>query len=491
MKILFVSSVLNAVSAEKPLGSLVQSNFGVSYISSYLKQFGHDTELLVLGRDYGDKNYGIIRKKLDIFKPDIIGFYSVTTQYRYITSVSKFIKSNYPDTFLVIGGPHATLNAETVIEDPFDAICIGEGERPMLKVAEMLAKDKFPSNISNLWIKNKKNIEKNPTASYFENLDELPFPDRNMWEGYLENTESLSEQNFVILLGRGCPYNCTYCCNHAFRKIADGNYVRVRSPQNIVREIKSLHEKYSEEKSFYFEIESFNANKKWAIKVCDEIERYNNTLETPLYFGLNIRITQNADFDNLFEACVRANITYINIGIESGSERVRKEILKRNYSNEDIMRTIDLAKKHGLEYNFYTLIGIPGETIKDYKETLNLCRICQPKIVAEHIYYPYPGTSLYDTCEEMGLLPDKKDIKMERRQAIMSLPGFNINQIQRAYIWFNYNVYKGYRPRVKLLLRVLSRYLNQNSFFSSILLKFFYSSLIIRVQKFIKRFYPL
>ncbi len=122
-------------------------------------------------------------------------------------------------------------------------------------------------------------------------------------------------------------------------------------------------------------------NKKWAIKLCNEIEKYNNSLDAPLSFGLNIRITPNANFDTLFEACKRANILNLNIGLESGSERVRKEILKRNYSNDDVIKTINLAKKYGLSYNFYVMIGIPGETIEDFKETIKICRICQPKEV--------------------------------------------------------------------------------------------------------------
>ena len=249
----------------------------------------------------------------------------------------------------------------------------------MLELTNMLEKNEFPSNIKNLWIKKDNIIEKNQMAPFYEKLDLLPFPDRTIWEEYIDYKPNFLEKNISVLLGRGCPYSCTYCCNHALRKITDGNYVRFRSPQNIIEEIKLIHEKYPLENNIYLEIESFNVNKEWAIEVCNEIEKYNKSLDTPLSFRLNIRITPNANFDTLFEACKRANILDLNIGLESGSERVRKDILKRNYSNYDVIKTINLAKKYGLSYNFYVMIGIPGETIEDFKETIKICRICQPK----------------------------------------------------------------------------------------------------------------
>lgn len=473
MEILFIYSSERALSVSKPLGSPLFIQFGISYLSSFLKQFGHDTKLLVLNKSFADKNYDIIRKKIESFKPKVIGFYSVTSQYKFISDISKFIKSNYPEIFLIIGGPHATLNPEKVSDDNFDAICIGDGELPMQKLTNMLEKNEYPSNIKNLWIKKGGIIEKNPTESFYENIDMLPFPDRAMWDEYIDYIPNFLGKNISILLGRGCPHSCTYCCNHALRKIAKGNYVRFRSPKNILKEIKQVHEKYSMEKNIYLEIESFSSNKEWAIKVCDEIEKYNKSLNTPLNFDLNIRITPNANFDNLFKSCKRANISHLNIGLESGSERVRKNLLKRSYSNADVIKTINLAKKYGLSYNFFVMIGIPGETTEDFQETLRMCRICQPKEIYLSIFYPYPGTDLYKLCGEMNLLQEEVDIDIERRFATINLPDYDKKQIQRNYMWFNYNVYKGHKSGIKLMLNIIINFLRLNSFIDLMLTKFF------------------
>ena len=484
MKILFIYSIESAISIAKPLGSPLYIQFGISHLSSFLKQFNHDTKLMILSRSFGNKNYDIIRKKIENFNPEIIGFYSVASQYGFISKISKLIKSNYPEIFLIIGGPHATLNPEEVVKDSFDAICIGEGERPILELANMLEKNEFPSNIKNLWIKKDDIIEKNQRAPFYEKLDLLPFPDRTMWEEYTDYRQDLHEWNIAVLLGRGCPYSCTYCCNHALRKITDGNYVRYRSPQNIIKEIKLVHEKYPLENNIYLEIENFNVNNEWAIDVCNKIKKYNKSLDTPLSFHLNIRITSNSDFNTLFKEYKKANISCLNIGLESGSERVRKDILKRNYSNYDVIKTINLAKKYGLDYNFYVMIGIPGETVEDFKETIKICRICQPREVLLSIFYPYPGTDLYELCEKMNFLQENIDIRMEeRKKATLNLPGFNKKQIQKSYIWFNYNIYRGYKSRINLIKEAVEKFLRLNSFINLILTKYFRSNLFNKLKK--------
>jgi anaerobic magnesium-protoporphyrin IX monomethyl ester cyclase len=483
MKILFIYSIESPLSVKTPLGTPLYTQFGISYISSFLKQSNHDTKLLILSRSFGNQNYNVIRKKIEYFKPKIIGFYSVASQYKFISNISKFIKLNYPEIFLIIGGPHATLKPEEVSHDSFDAICIGEGERPMLELTNMLEKNEFPTNIKNLWIKKDNIIEKNKMAPFYEKLDLLPLPDRTMWKEYIDYNPDL-ENNVTILLGRGCPFSCTYCCNHAFSKITDGNYVRFRSPRKITEEIQLVHKEYPLENRLYLEVESFNVNNEWAIEVCNEIVKYNRSLETPLSFGLNIRITPNANYDILFESCRRANILDLNIGIESGSERVRKDILKRNYSNFDVINTINSAKKYGLNYNFFIMIGLPGETIKDFNETIKICRIYQPKRIFLSIFYPYPGTDLYKLCEKMNFLQDKIDITIEERmQATLNLPDFNKMQIQRSYIWFNYNVYKGYKSRINLIKEIIEKFLRFNPFTNMILTKYLRSHLIIKLKK--------
>jgi len=185
-----------------------------------------------------------------------------------------------------------------------------------------------------------------------------------------------------------------------------------------------------------------------------------------------LRVTPKLDLDILFSAFRKSNLLTVNIGVESGSERVRREILKRDYSNRDVIKAVTLTRKHGLKVYFYNLIGVPGETLADFKETIKLNRKCLPERTFNHIFFPYPGTELYSVCREKGLLPEKIDTELERCKATLDLPGFSKKQIQNSFVWFDYGVYKGRRPLSEILPKVLV-----SSFRSNTILHFFYRRL--------------
>lgn len=452
MNVLFIYSLYNIASPKKPLCTPEAIQFGISYISSFLKQHGHDTKLIILSRISGKKNKEIIEGYLKKFQPKLICFTAVSSEYDFILSLAKYIKNAFPDIYLIIGGPHVSLNPEDVL-NVFDALCIGEGEMSTLELVSELEKGRTSSNIPNLWIKNGLSIEKNTTRPFLQNLDTLPFPDRQMWEGWIsKNPKAI----YSVLLGRGCIFECTYCCNHSLKKLAPGTYARFRSPDNIIEEIKEIVNKYLIEKEIYLEVENLCLNKEWALVLCSKLEDFNKTLRQPLSFGANIRITPNSDLKNIFHALKKSNFRFINIGLESGSERVRSEILKRNYSNEDIIKAVRLAREYDLQVSFLNLIGIPGETLSDFKKTIEVNRICRPDWVGASIFYPYPGTDLYLACKNRGLLKKSMPTEMERKTAVLDLPEFRKKQIRHCYIWFEYLVYRGYKPIYKILLKIIS-----------------------------------
>lgn len=462
MHILFIYSVDEIHSFDKPLYAPDLIQFGISYISSFLKKHLHRTRLVVLSRLLGRKNYRIIDKYLEEFRPRLICFTAVSSEYRFIADMAKYIKSHYPDICLLIGGPHVSLSPEGILEDDFDALCVGEGEGPALELVSQLEKGISAFGIPNLWIKNGPAIKRNSPRPFWEDLDALPFPDRKMWDEWIPEGSGLI---FPVLLGRGCPFECTYCCNHALRKIAPGAYVRFRSAENIIEEIEEIIAEYPRAEKIYLEVETIGINKEWAMELCRKLQHLNAALKQPLSFGANLKITANADLEELFAEFKKSNFSFINIGLESGSERVRREILKRNYSNQDIINAVRLAKKYGLRVHFYNMIGIPGETLDDFRETVKMNQACLPDSHYTYIFHPYPGTVLYDLCKEKGLLKKDLDTEMERHKAVLDLPGFTKRQIQKSFLWFGYYFYKGRRPTYKLLAKVLASKIRLNYFY--------------------------
>jgi radical SAM superfamily enzyme YgiQ (UPF0313 family) len=376
----------------------------------------------------------------------------VATEYNFIEEAAKYVKNSYPDIYLLIGGPHASLNPQEVLSGYFDALCVGEGENPTIELVTQLETGTVPSHIPNLWIKHGLEIERNPSRPFMQDLDSLPYPDREMWLKWIKDESAVKNS---VMISRGCPFACTYCCNHALKKLAPGHYVRFRTVGNIIDEIKQIIARFPATKEIFLETETIGLNTEWAIELCARLEDLNATLRQPLSFGSNIRITPGTNQKELFAAFKESNFHFINIGVESGSERVRREILKRNYSNEDIINAASLARKYGLKIAFFNMLGLPSETAADFEETVKINRKCLPDRHYTSIFFPYPGTELYSLCAHLGLLKKKFDTTMERKKAVLDFPDFHKKQIQKSYIWFDYLVYKGLKPRYKIFASVL------------------------------------
>jgi radical SAM superfamily enzyme YgiQ (UPF0313 family) len=247
MKILFVYSLDEIYSILKPVLLWSQIPLGISYLSSVLKSHGHQTQAIVLGSNKIRISQQLLASMMEDFDPDIVCSTAVASQYPFINKIAAYTKNKWRNKLLIIGGPHTTLNPDEVINGAFDILCIGEGEYPLEELCTQLENNGNTYGIPNLWIKIGKGvIEKNPTRPFLPNLDVLPFPDRELWKPWVDEKTATAE--WSVLLGRGCPYNCTYCSNHVLKKIAPGRYVRMRSPSNIIQEISSIHENYPESK---------------------------------------------------------------------------------------------------------------------------------------------------------------------------------------------------------------------------------------------------
>nr|MBU9888963.1 B12-binding domain-containing radical SAM protein [Candidatus Omnitrophota bacterium] len=396
----------------------------------------------------------ILRAHLQAFSPQIICTTAVASQNSFIERIALAVKKEWPDKYLVSGGVHATLRPEETIAGPFDAICLGEGEYPLLELVGQIAKGTTPSQVPNFWIKHaNRTIEKNPPRPFLKDLDSLPFPDRSIWDPWVQEEPG---GELSVLLGRGCPYDCTYCCNHALKKSAPGKYVRLRTPGNIVRELASLLAADPQRARIYYEIDTIASDPAWFEEFCEQLQAFNKGLRHRIAYGCNLRVTPLTKDPAIFDRLKKAGFDTINIGLESGSERVRRAVLGRDGSNQDLLDAAGMARAFGLNVRVYNMIGIPGESVQEHGETVAINRQLQPDRHYTSIFSPYPGTALYDLCFQKGYLKNPLNVLWERRQALLDLPGFTRSQIQKAYTWFHYRVYKGHRPLWKLWLQTLA-----------------------------------
>ena len=453
MNILFVYTIQKSLLKERPLKGQEDIQMGIAQMSALLKKNNYSTDLLVLDKKNRRSNHKIIDKKFRTNTFDIVCFTSVYSEFSYIKEITEYIKVKH-NPFTILGGVHATISPEDRYLDLFDAICIGEGEDALLELTQKLEKNEDILSIKNLWLKSDGKIIRNKSREFIQDLDALPFVDRDLWQPYIFDRDT----RLTLLLGRGCPYNCTYCCNHKLKKVAPGKYVRLRSAQNIVSELEYLTGKFPTINEYFLEIETLGADLKWLQELCEHLYQFNEKRKEKLLFSANLRVYDELNVDLVFSNLKKANFESVTIGLESGNERIRKEILNRHYSNETIIKAALSARKHGIKIGIFNLIGLPTESYQDFLDTLEINQKIQPDWHATSIFFPYKGTDLYRKAEEIGILPEKLNFSDERQRAVISLPDFKKKQIQRQFDSFHYNVYK--KAQNKNLLK-LTLYLIQ------------------------------
>ncbi len=449
---------LTAYSTNKPLYSPGEIPFGISYIATVLKLNGDNVRLAVFTPSSSIQNE--VEKIITEFKPDLLCLTAVSSQIPIIKEIGRAVKSIDPSIGIIMGGVHATLNPEETIGFDFvDAICLGEGEEAVVEYVRQLAAGKRPSQILNLWLKGADTgqVERNALRPFTEDLDSLPSIDRGMWEEHITHSKNMLR---TVLIGRGCPNKCTYCSNHVLAKVTKGKYVRFRSPENIISEIRNLVGKEPDCREVFLEIETLGVNLNYTFKLLSDLADFNKTLAMPLVFSTNLALTHKIiDNSDLLKAFKAANFEFVMIGLESGSERIRKEVLFRPYyANDDIINFCRLAREYDLKTYLNVLIGLPGETRKDFEDTIDCVRKCKPTMgIAINIFFPYPGTKLFNVCKEKNLLKaDAMTTISERTSSFLNLPSFQSWQIKKEYILFYYKIYKGYRPWTDIISKTFS-----------------------------------
>jgi radical SAM superfamily enzyme YgiQ (UPF0313 family) len=261
-------------------------------------------------------------------------------------------------------------------------------------------------DIRGLWVKREDgSIAQNPPAEVISDLDTLPYPDREIFKA-----ENLNDpERLFVMASRGCPYHCTYCCNHALRKLygSDSKYVRFRSVENVIGEIEQARRHYGIITRVGFDDDILPMRKEWFRQFTAEYKR-----RVGLPFLCNVR--PNLVDEETAELLREAGCTEVALGVESGSDRVRNEVLERNLKKEQVINAFNHLTGRGIRVHSYNMVGLPSETLSECLETVKFNAQMKSDWKAAElrvtIFYPYPGTKLYDECSEKGWLTEREVI---------------------------------------------------------------------------------
>jgi radical SAM superfamily enzyme YgiQ (UPF0313 family) len=424
----------------EPLNGIVPSNLAL--LSAYLKKDGFDVKLFdcslfnwlntesqqnmrsKLGhvKKTDIDNYVHLRetnvyddfiKTINDYKPNLIGITLVESTIKIALSFLEKIKDKKIP--IIVGGVAATFLYKKLLNtNLIDYVCVGEGEEALVELCDKMYNKKDCTNIRNIYTKNENgDIVINPLRPLI-NLDELLMPDFSIYDDsriykpFMGQVVRMVQMDF----DRGCQHGCTYCGAQGLRKIFlennCGKYYRVKSLDKIFYEVKYLIKKY---KLNFVWISSETLLDLSLEKFTEFAERYKEEINLPLWCQSRLDTFTEEKTKLLAEIGCKN----ISVGLEHGSEKIRKILLNKHISNERIIKSVELMAKYDIFPTLNNMIGLPDETRENIFETVLLNRQLSSILKGRHninvfTFIPFSGTKLRELCIEKGYLTEDFEI---------------------------------------------------------------------------------
>lgn len=460
--------------------------FGIRSISAYVKKHGHDSRMIFLPDPQEEKIFAeggeyqypdhILNKTLELCADaDLIGISLFSMHFERSAQLTKVLKEKL-STPVVWGGIHATIRPDSCLEYA-DLACVGEGEEAVLDLLNRMERKEDYKNVPNMHVKANGNIIKNPARTLIQDLNTIPYQDMDMDDDYVidprtRRIEPMDKQKlreildpgsaairrvavpYQTMTSRGCPHNCTYCCNNTYRNMYKGQrYLRRRSAENIIGELTKVKEKFDFINFMVLSDDSFLA------APLKEIEEFARLYKERIKLPFSCLGDPNTIKEEKLAVLVDAGLIELQMGIESANPNTLK-LYKRKISPEKSMRAAKVINKFKDKlvpyYDF--IIDNPFETDDDLQESLDfIVRMPKPYKIQAFSLVLYTGTDLYEMAGEKGLLPKSyngsnhapnKQFFMKKTNylnMLFSLVNFNL---PHSLIWF-----MSRKPLVKLFNR--------------------------------------
>ncbi len=398
---------------------------GLRYISSFLKQNGVDAQLILFKEKNleadtmsapTEKEYTLLVGLLRDLEPDLIGLSLRSSFFRISSIITDRIRKEL-DAPIIWGGTHPNVAPDECIQVA-DMVCVGEGEQPMLELAERLAGGEDVRDVQNVWIRKDKEIVRNDLRPLLTDLDSLPFPDYAPDAKFLIEGDEISQHepfagrfNLHVMASRGCPYHCTYCCNSVFLENhrGKGPPIRRRSVDNVIEEIQVMRGEYPHLTRVDFIDEVFAWDRAWTSEFRS---KYGKEIGLPFQCAQHPRMVDGETIRMLKEA----GLERVEVGIQTGSERVRREIFERPVGNEDLIQTAHVVNSFRIDPFYDLIVDNPFETEQDRADSLEfLLRLPRPFHLRMFPLTYFPGTALTKRALDAKLITEERvENKLER-----------------------------------------------------------------------------
>jgi len=383
----------------------IQFPLNLGYLSSYIKPYGFECALW----DYAIERYdpAAFAQRVIEESPPIIGFHCITPNIEAGHAMAAIVKKVRPETVVIAGGPHCTALPERTLKEfpAFDAAVACEGEQAFLEICNAVELGLPFTGIAGAVHRGADGeIISEPARPVPANLDELPFPDRDLRPPRLYSgthpTKVVPRSRFSkvieIITMRGCPFNCFFCAGHGVFQ----HTTRMRSVENVMAEIEECRMKYGLD-YLLIQDDTFILHRPRVMELCEHFRR--------LGIGWACNARANLVDTPLLDAMARSGCRKVVFGIESGSDDMLLRIEKQT-TVEQVKDAIRMSRAAGIRTVEGTIIigGHPSETTAQLRATLNLVRTLDLDFFNADIIVPYPGSEAYSFMKERGLILSEK-----------------------------------------------------------------------------------
>ncbi len=337
-----------------------EDNLSIESLSAVLKQAGHETALAFdpalfdesmyfhidwLARLFSQRTKVI--QKIVRLHPDLVAISVFSNNYRWACAIAEGVKRHL-SVPIIFGGVFATNCPETVIANPHvDMVCLGEGEQPIVELANSMAKGAIDHTIQNLWFKKNGDVIKNPVRP-LQDLDALPAFDKSIFEN-----DIIVGNRYYTLMSKGCICACSYCSQSFFAAFNNGMDHRRRSVDLIIEELRQAKEKYHI-RLIDFEDNILYSNKAWFREFA---AKYQTEIGVPYTCMGHPLITD----DEIAALLASSGCYRVQLGIQSMDEKNRKALLHRPETNEQVRRCFRALDQYKVRYSIDHIFGLPNE----------------------------------------------------------------------------------------------------------------------------------
>jgi radical SAM superfamily enzyme YgiQ (UPF0313 family) len=349
-----------------------------------------------------------VLERVEAFRPDIVGFSAMSQQFPWVCGVSRALRERRPDLPQAVGGVHCTMVPEEVTETGlFEWVFVGECDDAFPELVDRMRDGGELHTVPNTRIPARFSPTGaklfNPVGPY-PDLANLPETDYGLFD--IDHVVGTKNGWMGLITSRGCPYKCTYCFN---KEIVDlykdeggaksmKEYLRAYPVERMIEEIRQLKRDHPGIRTLIIDDDLFTLNKRYVLEWTDAYRK--SGIGLPFVVNAHVQCFDDA----MGKALAEAGCIIVKYGLESGSPRVRKEVLWRYMTNEQIENTTRVAHKYNLHTSAFIMFGLPHETREEIYETLRMCAKVKMGRFRWAIFYPFPGTAGYTIAKDADLI---------------------------------------------------------------------------------------